>query len=295
MIQRFILIFAIIIGTAGGIGIYNYIDQATRGMQVLEAARPLKAGKEVESTDLVVVDVPKKFLAFARHAITGDNYSLTVGRKPAVDIEKGEIILYSHFDPIKNERALMQALAAEPGRRAISIPVSAVSSVSNTIEPGDFVDVIGTFQLHEGGAMPLPTPLPLAGLRAQDSQAINSMAMPAAPAGLSNQEKAVTRLLLQRAQVIGAGERFAETRYSIYSSERKAYNSVTLKVTPREAELLAFAMAYGGELTLALRHPSDTTTHETENFGWNEMLKYSTQVPAAVETPLTTATEAVRP
>ncbi len=97
------------------------------------------------------------------------------------------------------------------------------------VQPKDNVDVLGTF------AFP-----------SQESP---------------GQMETVTLSVLQDVTVLATGQKIARQslgqRNSRYNSS--GYNTVTLEVTPREAELLVFAQKMKGSLTLALRHPTDVT------------------------------------
>ena len=113
--------------------------------------------------------------------------------------------------------------------RAMSINVTGSSSVSGLIRKGDYVDVIGTFDFP-------------------DDQ------------GQIKRGDPVTCTVLQRVQVLATGndrppERSLGTTGG--SSRAGAYSLVTLSVTPREAEILAFAENIKGRLMLTLRNEKD--------------------------------------
>jgi pilus assembly protein CpaB len=120
------------------------------------------------------------------------------------------------------------------GMRAISIPVDLVASVTQMVIPGDRVDIIGTFTFPS--AKPDPT------------------------------LDTVTLTILQDVLVLATGK--ATTRDlsnpalppSARSGAGLAYSTVTLEVSPQEAEMLAFAIRRGGgNLMLSLRHREDIT------------------------------------
>jgi len=63
---------------------------------------------------------------------------------------------------------------------------------------------------------------------------------------------------LQNVLVLATGQATAKTR-SATMPMGAGYSTVTLEVTPREAEILAFAEQMKGRLVLTLRNRSDTS------------------------------------
>ena len=103
------------------------------------------------------------------------------------------------------------------GLRALSLPVIGVNGISGLIIPGNYVDIIGTFK--------------------------NYMS--------HSQESTITTTLLQNVQVLAVGQNINERVSSEISS------SVTVAVTPEEAEVLTLAINGGAVIALALRPPND--------------------------------------
>ena len=94
--------------------------------------------------------------------------------------------------------------------RAVSIPVSGAAGVSGMVRPNDCVDVLGSFVLPSSTGSTDPSEMEM-----------------------------VTLTVLQNVTVLAIG---SDTQRTI--SDRKnnsGYSSVTLQVTPREAEVLVFA------------------------------------------------------
>ena len=95
------------------------------------------------------------------------------------------------------------------------------------VKPNDHVDVIGTFDL--GGA-----------------------------SGSGARERnLVTCTILQNVLVLATGTQTSKSRAK--TSLPAGYATVTLEVTPREAEMLAFAEQIKGRLVLTLRNRNDTS------------------------------------
>lgn len=94
------------------------------------------------------------------------------------------------------------------------------------VRPNDSVDVLGSFVLPAAGA-----------------------------AGKTDELEMVTLTVLQNVTILAIG---SDTQRTF--SERKnnsGYGTVTLQVTPREAEVLVFAQQMKGKLFLTLRNPAD--------------------------------------
>jgi pilus assembly protein CpaB len=115
----------------------------------------------------------------------------------------------------------------EPGMRAVSIAVDRVKDVSGLIQPGDRVDVIAIPQAH-GNDVPPPAVTILRGIR-----------------------------------VLAVGSALENPSATPSPQEQEAA-TVTLEVTPSQADLLAYADG-NTTLRLALRSPRESVhTEETE-------------------------------
>ena len=130
---------------------------------------------------------------------------------------------------IENPRATGLAADIKKGMRAISINASGAAAVSGMVNPNDHVDVIGTFTFPDES-----------GKRKNDSM--------------------VTWTIRQHVLVLATGKTTAKMAGRMNDgSMQNAYSTVTLEVTPREAEMLAFAEQIRGRLSLSLRNRSDVS------------------------------------
>ncbi len=147
------------------------------------------------------------------------------GQRLTARKSKGSFLLWSDLE-----------LAADPGRdrlltqrinkgkyRALSLPVDVPGSVSNMIQPNDHVDILGTFRFpgaEKGAALDM-----------------------------------VTRTILQNVTVLAVGQQLMPST-AAGDGRRNSYTTLTLAVTPKEAEFLVFAYQKG-TLTFTLRNPAD--------------------------------------
>ena len=109
-------------------------------------------------------------------------------------------------------------------QRAISISVGGAAAVSGMVKPNDHVDVLGTF------TFPSSTK--------------------------SGEMEMVTQTILLDVLILATGHDTAKSQLG--AGDRAAgYNTVTVEVTPREAEMLVFAEQARGRLVLPLRNPAE--------------------------------------
>ena len=145
------------------------------------------------------------------------------------------------------------------GERAMTISVSDVTGVGGLIQPNDHVDILGTFE----STAPRMTSSASA-KSGKDFKAMQEYFVGKAieSAGAGGDTVALT--LLQNVTVLATGKRCSEVTLpggQSFGRGEEEYESVTLLVTPAEAQLLVFAQGYG-ELTLTLRNPEDISIVE---------------------------------
>ncbi len=202
----------------------DQIYEGARKIKVIVAGRDLPSGSAIRTTDLAKADEFQRTVG--DRAVTVADATMLLGKQVIFPIQKGQVIMWADIEGGRTGAQL--ATAIKPGMRAISLSVSGSAGVSGMAEPNDRVDVLGTF-------------------------ALPSRDMP-------GEVETVTLTVLQDVTILACGQKLAKSRAPRrqYSSSR-AYNSVTLEVTPREAELLVFAQQMKGALTLSLRNPADVS------------------------------------
>lgn len=193
-------------------------------LDVLVFAKDVPGGTELAITDLTVRRAPK--MGLRGQAITRDNLQTVLGRRILLGHRAGDVVFWSD---IEGGDPTQKGLSADlkPKMRAVSINCSGAASVSGMVRPNDHVDVIGTF------------------------------AFPGADGKIRNGD-IETRTILQNVLVLATGQTTAKTR-SAEAAFGRGYSTVTLEVTPREAEMLVFAEQMKGRLVLALRSRTDTS------------------------------------
>ena len=241
------------------------IDEAIRKsginaqkIQILVVKRDMVAGEEMKLENLQYKDVHPTDMD--KDAILFADYEKIIGRRIITNKKKDSALQWSDFD-ILGERSIGGVLAGvvKKSYRALSLPVDVPGSVSNMIQPNDHVDVLGTFRF------------------------------PAAEKG--SQMDTVTLTILQNVTVLAVGQQLTAVR-GAGGDRRGNYSTLTLSVTPKEAEMLVFAQQKG-QLTFTLRNSTDPYVSrdvQDVNFGYlRENIKKYTDERGTRETlPVTT-------
>ncbi|NOZ12568.1 MAG: Flp pilus assembly protein CpaB [Acidobacteria bacterium] len=225
------MIFAIILAVVGVILIQlmvsgekkKYTD-ASMLANVLIAKKNIPAGTPIDQGMLAAKKLYKEYLP--KGAIKVSALTQIIGNSAKVDIKRGDPILMSYFKAgvAGGLTSSFLSSAILPGERAITVRVDQESSVAGLIRPGDYVDILGTFL--KPGTVPIQTTLTI--LQAVPVLAIGSQ--------------------------VGIGTNRQERM-------QKNYGSITLSVTPEEAELIEFARRKT-KLIFVLRNAEDQKSEE---------------------------------
>jgi pilus assembly protein CpaB len=189
--------------------------------EVIVAARPLGRGYRLRDQDL------------RRHPVRAETVGslgfseaearTLIGKELTVRVESGQPILQPFLDATST-RGSSLAYDLDKSVRAVSLSIGGASAVSGLIRPNDRVDLLGTF------AMP-----------SKENPEIMEV---------------TTMTILQNVLVLAVGTETSKSRVASGSrSAMRGYSTVTLEVTPEEAELLVFAEYTKGQITLTLRNP----------------------------------------
>ena len=230
MKQKLLLLVAVILGMLAFYLTYTQLKQErlklksrTREVVLIRLKNTKIEGDTIESTDIEPVKVERLRSNYATGEIPySKRLNAVIKHKVSQMIEKGSILRYSDLTPEKIRSKDGLAGIIVPGQRAISIPVDTVSSVTNLVKPGDRVDLIGTFRFPE-----------MKGDKAMDM---------------------VTLTLLQNVYILAVGKQLpVQSR----GNKVKGYSTVTIAVSPKEAEMMIFAIQKG-KISLSLRSYRET-------------------------------------
>ena len=216
-----ILFLAVIFGVAAAFGVYQYLNS-------------VKAAY-VEKGDFVTVAVATQYIA-PKTQIVEQMFSMReipakyVNNNAAVDPKEvaGKLTktaIYPDEQILKDkitapgESKEELALIIPAGSRALTVAVNEVSGVAGMIKPGDWVDVLVTFENGQAGKL--------------------------------------TSLILQNIKVLATDRNLTD---SVGQAEQgKIYQSITVAVTPQQAQPLVLASEQGS-IRMMLRPPADKGT-----------------------------------
>jgi len=231
MKQKLILIISVVIGLLAALLTRSYLNAKDRElekwksdfnkknatMEVAAVKTDLPSGTVLSAADLVGIFVVER--SIKGHAVKADDYLALVGRKLLRPLPKQAPIFWSDIEGGAPGSGRL-ADDIKPRMRAISVNVSGAASVSGMVKPNDHVDVLGTFSFP--------------------SKAVQG------------EMELVTLTMLQDVLVLATGRETAKSRLLSDLRMPASYNTVTLEVTPRDAQRLALASELG-KLSLAVR------------------------------------------
>ncbi len=220
--------------------VYFYISEKEAAIKaefgtdvaVVVAARDINEFEQIQANMVTTQVVPKKFAQPGSNSDPG--VFLTSGSVAAAPIRKGEQILLTKVLLKGAETGLSTQVGVT--KRALSVPVNEVTGVTKLLKPGDRVDIVSNvpYQNKTGG---------------QESE---------------------VKTILQDINVLAVGEVIQNQIPSVFEEDpltatkravnlrgSRAFNTVTIEVSPLEAQSLIFVIQSGAELFLTLRNPID--------------------------------------
>jgi pilus assembly protein CpaB len=156
-------------------------------------------------------------------AVTPASFESMQNQRLAVALQRGDVLLPAHSEGLGGQ---VFSATLTKGRRALTIEVDTVNAVSGMLRPGDHIDLIyGARGTDPGDASERSVPL------------------------LSNVRVLATDQTLTKRDDDGSGR-------------ERSFSTVTLDVSPREAQRIIVAKQ-SGRLTATLRHPDDAERNRT--------------------------------
>lgn len=211
--------------------VFNYIRTLDKPVEedpkikLLVAARNIMVGEQIQAGDIKTMEVPEDTLP---EGIINDRKSIETfyAQEPII---MGE--------PFRKERLtewenLTLSFNIPAGKRAISIFVNENSVFSNQLRVGDKVDVVGNYSI-----------------KTEDDKTVD-----------------LSRIVVQNIEVLAIGpsrvKKNADNAESEPSDEDQLPRTVTLLVTPKDSEKIAFTIAFA-DFSLALRGNEDDKLVDT--------------------------------
>ncbi|MFC1611176.1 Flp pilus assembly protein CpaB [Myxococcota bacterium] len=222
-------VFAVLAAVVAYLTIKERTDRVAskwRPVRVMSVKRDMKAGETLTNSNLKVIDLPRRNVTGSVITVEAVNRGLPIrGQKLSMDILADDPLLYSHIHTKTGDQHLADAV--QKRGRAVSIRVSPESAVHHWVEPGDHIDLIGTFR---------------------DPR--------------SREMVAVT--MLQNVIVLATGRIGGQTNLRLLNENERSFNTVTLHVLPEAAEMLVLAQDLG-TLYLSLRSPEDNEIRDFDD------------------------------
>jgi len=240
--NRRTLIIAIVFGLLAAFLVYRAVSGGSGSgsgggdVPVLVARQDIPARTVLTDSMLTMSHVPAKL----KLATTLTDIKSASGKVARQQIAAGEQVLSSRL--VNSAKDLDFAGQVPNGFRAVSIEADEVSVTGGLINPGDFVDVVGVFQVNDKGVDGIFATKP----------------------GGEASGRVVSATLLQGVQVLAIAQDSALPEDQSGGGKVPAAKSnatarsVTLAVSPDDAARLTLADQMG-TLRLALRHVNDAT------------------------------------
>jgi pilus assembly protein CpaB len=271
--QKLILISGVVLGIVAIVMTKMYLDQQQQAVQekarkaianmqanqaaVLVAKQDIPEGSAIDPEMLDTAVVPNQFIQ--PQAVT--SLDRIAGMITVAPISKGEQISLSKLSSNKKSGGGDLSGVTPSGKRAISIVVDNIASLSGMIKPGDYVDVLATIQIPEQGA---------------DGQATSQMAV--VPLFQNILVLAVGGNT--GGTSLGGGSRYAEKEAS--SGGGDGNSLITLALGPQEANLIAFVQEQG-KIRLVMRSPADAKIEPMAPANWESLFQYITPPKPEIE------------
>ncbi len=250
-INSILLIAALALGGATFWGVTRHVEQRVATTQqaltnrylprpVLVAARDLAAGKVVTEDFVAVRQMPRAFIASDVLDPAGRNR--VMGATLARSLRAGDPLTSASV--VAPDRLPFSAQVAA-GERAITVPVDEISAVGGLVQPGDRIDLLYSYD------RPLDVD---------------------APPGF----RAAVRLLLADIAVLATGKATRTTPVQTADGRLQDldtdYNTVTLRVTPQQAQIVTLAQR-SGEVVAALRNRADAAPLQLAALDWRTLVE----------------------
>jgi len=211
---------------------------------VLVSKQDIPQGSVIESDMLGTAIVPTKFVQ--PQAVS--SLDRIAGMVTLAPISEGEQISLSKLTNERKASVGDLAGTTPSGKRAISIMVDNIASLSGMVKPGDYVDVLATIQIPVQGA---------------DGQVTRQM---------------VVVPLFQNVLVLAVGQNTrvvsrSGSRYAQAPAASGGGGLITLALGPQEANLIAFVQEQG-KIRLTMRSPADAKIEPMAPASWDSLFQY---------------------
>jgi len=225
------LLVAIVLGVIAVFGVKQLIEreklEIRKGFQfvpVVAASKRIEPGTLIRESHLAKKEIVES--ALHDRSIFWSERSGLIGSKIQTTVSRDDQLLWTYFETGRQQEEPSRVLL--PGERALTLSVNNTSGVAGLIRPNSHVDVLGTFVIPVGP-------------------------------GQTRGGTVQTVTLLADVTVLAVDNVTAATLARQGGMIKRSYTSVTVAVTPIEAEILTYAQRQG-TLVLTLRSPTEVSS-----------------------------------
>lgn len=108
-------------------------------MQVVVPKTDLPAGARVAADDMAIREIPVAYVH--RDAVTPDKFDVAEGQGLSFQVDQGKPLLWAHLESGKTPTFSGKL---PNGKRAITVPVDEINSISGMLQPKDKIDLVLT-------------------------------------------------------------------------------------------------------------------------------------------------------
>lgn len=143
-----VLIVAVVIGTIAAFAASSFlsgrladIEARSQGktVNIVVAKRDLLSGESLSSENVAVRAIPADFAQSG--AVAPEQFGSIEGEAIGFDLKAGEMLMWSQLE---GKKVPTFSTRIESGRRAITVAVDEINSISGLLEPGDLIDLLVT-------------------------------------------------------------------------------------------------------------------------------------------------------
>jgi pilus assembly protein CpaB len=218
-----LLVAALAMGGLSAFGVKRYIEgqvadiearnKTNKVVRVIVPKEDLPKGAAISEQTVATREVPAEWAHTG--AITPDQFDRVDKQKLAYPAGRGEAILWSMLE---GQRAPSFSARLAAGRRAITVPVDEVNSISGMLQPGDRIDLM---------------------------------------VSAKKDNRSVMFPLMQNVVVLATGSQAVVTTGEDGKEGRRTYSTITLDASPQDAQRVLAAREIG-KLAALLRSPGDS-------------------------------------
>lgn len=265
--SRTLIILALLLTLITTFFLYRYIESLRKVPEVkieygkvVVAATNIPQQIKITPEMLTLKDVPKE----AIHADSTADMNVLIGRTTKMDIQANEQLLKSKVS--SNDEKTGLAYKIPENMRAIVVPTTEVTGLAGYLSKGDKIDILVTYvnQTTPGSYTP------------PNTQAGNTVPGDTTPAttpvttprstGTSQGEYVETITQFQNIEILEIGIKPSVDEKGNVVQAQGVPSSVTLLVTPQQAEVISYMINYGS-FQMTLRNPVDGISVPLDHYG----------------------------